>query len=229
MDERELLQGLRAGDEAAFAVLVGRYSASLHRVATAIVGTRAVAEEVVQETWLAVLAGVDRFEGRSSLKTWLFRILTNSAKTRAARERRSVPFSSLVHQEAGSDESAVDPERFLPADDDRWPGHWAAPPRSWADTPEGRLLGAEARDLVRAAIDTLPPAQRSVITLRDVVGWTSEEVCDALELSEGNQRVLLHRARSRVRAALERYVDEGASRDAVGVADPGSPSTATST
>src|ERR687891_659203 len=155
MDERELLQGLRAGDEAAFAVLVERYSASLLRVATAIVGTRAVA-----------------------------------------------------------------PERFLPADDDRWPGHWAAPPRSWADTPEGRLLGAEARDLVRAAIDTLPPAQRSVITLRDVVGWTSEEVCDALELSEGNQRVLLHRARSRVRAALERYVDEGASAAAVGVADP---------
>ena len=204
--EERLLAGLRAGDERAFRELVERYDRSLLRVAMLFVATRADAEEIVQETWLAVLAGVERFERRSSLKTWLFRILTNRAKTRAVREARSVPFSALVAREAGGDEPAVPPERFLPIDHPRWPGHWAAAPRSWADTPEQRLLSAETRGVIETAIQALPPVQRAVISLRDVEGWESEEVCGALELSEGNQRVLLHRARSRVRAALDEYL-----------------------
>jgi RNA polymerase sigma-70 factor, ECF subfamily len=227
MEERELLSALRAGDEGAFASLVERYSAPLLRVAVAIVGTRAVAEEVVQETWLGFLTGLDRFEGRASLKTWLFRILTNSAKTRAARERRSVPFSALAAAEASADERAVDADRFLPADHDRWPGHWTSPPRSWADTPERRLLGAETRRVVTDAIERLPEAQRVVITLRDVAGWSGEEVCAALAVSDGNQRVLLHRARSRVRAALEDYLTASAAEPAL--AGAASASSATST
>src|ERR671919_967824 len=204
MDERELLQGLRAGDEAAFAVLVERYSASLRRVATAIVGTRAVAEEVVQETWLAVLAGVDRFEGRSSLKTWLYRILVNKAKTRGVREARTVAFSALAVE---GDERAVPEERFR-GPDNQWEGHWASPPRSLDTVPEHRLLAREARERIAEALETLPDSQRVVVTLRDVAGWDAEEVCGTLGLSEGNQRVLLHRGRAKLRAALERYLEE---------------------
>jgi RNA polymerase sigma-70 factor (ECF subfamily) len=206
-DEQRLVARLRAGDEQAFLEVVELYSPSLLRVALLFVATRAVAEEVVQETWLAVLAGIDRFEGRSSFKTWLFRILTNRAKTRAVREARSVPFSALAGAEAGRDEPAVDPDRFLPADHPRWPGHWAASPRSWADTPEQRLLGAETQRVIRESIEGLPPVQRAVITLRDIEGFESDEVCNALDLSDGNQRVLLHRARSRVRTALDDYLD----------------------
>ena len=224
MEDRDLLRALRVGDEAAFVHLVERYSGSLLRVATTIVGSRAVAEEVVQETWLGFIAGLDRFEGRASLKTWLFRILTNSAKTRAARESRSIPFSALARAETDGNEPAVDPDRFLPAEHERWPGHWATPPRS----PEARLLGAEARDVVVRAIDALPDAQRVVITLRDVAGWSADEVCDALDVSDGNQRVLLHRARSRVRAALENYLDSEATVPA-GVRTGSSASEATST
>jgi RNA polymerase sigma-70 factor (ECF subfamily) len=208
--EERLLAGLRNGDEQAFMELVERYGASLLRVALLFVATRAVAEEVVQETWLAVFAGIDRFEGRSSLKTWLFRILTNRAKTRAVREARSVPFSALVGAEAGGDDPAVDPDRFLPLDHPRWPGHWAASPRSWAETPEQRLLGSETRRVIRESIEALPPVQRAVITLRDIDGFESDEVCAALDLSDGNQRVLLHRARSRVRAALDEYFEAAA-------------------
>jgi RNA polymerase sigma-70 factor (ECF subfamily) len=174
------------------------------RVARGYVGSRAVAEEVVQETWLGVLRGLERFEGRSSLKTWIFRILTNVASTRAARERRSVPFSSSASREAATEEAAVPPERFLPADQERWPGHWALGPTAWP-TPEEGLLSAETRELIVAAIEQLPAAQRTVISLRDIEGWRSEEVCSALEISEGNQRVLLHRARAKVRNALESY------------------------
>jgi RNA polymerase sigma-70 factor, ECF subfamily len=163
-----------------------------------------VAEEVVQETWLGVLHGLDRFEGRSSLKTWIFRILTNIAATRAARERRCVPFSALAGRETDDGEASVDPDRFLPPDHDRWPGHWALGPSRW-ETPEAGLLGAEARELLLREIDRLPPAQRTVIALRDIEGWPAEEVCDALKVSEGNQRVLLHRARTKVRSALEEY------------------------
>jgi RNA polymerase sigma-70 factor (ECF subfamily) len=207
-DERRLVAGLRAREEWAFMELIDRYGASLLRVALLFVASRAVAEEVVSETWLGVLTGIDRFEGRSSLKTWLFRILTNRAKTRGVRESRSIPFSSLAGAEVGEDEPAVDPDRFLPADHERWPGHWASAPRSWAELPDQRLLGAETRQIISDAIDMLPSAQRTVISLRDLEGWPSEEVVEALGISEGNQRVLLHRARSKVRAALEAYLDE---------------------
>jgi RNA polymerase sigma-70 factor (ECF subfamily) len=206
MDDARLVEALKRGDEAAFKLLIDTYSPSLLRVARAYVGSRAVAEEVLQETWLGVLRGLERFEGRSSLKTWLFRILTNRAKTRAVREARSIPFSALAGAEAGGDEPAVDPERFLPLDHPRWPGHWAASPRAWAETPEQRLLGSETQRVIRESIEALPPVQRAVITLRDIEGFESDEVCAALDLSDGNQRVLLHRARSRVRAALDEYL-----------------------
>jgi RNA polymerase sigma-70 factor (ECF subfamily) len=201
-EDAELVAALRRGDERAFATLMDAYSSSLIRVAMCYVPTRAVAEEVVQETWLGVLQGIDRFEGRSSLKTWIFRILTNTATTRGARERRTVPFCSLT----GDDGASLDPDRFFGADHDRYPGHWEFGPTPW-ETPEEGLLSGEAREVIASAIEGLPPAQRTVISLRDVEGWPSAEICDALEISEGNQRVLLHRARTKVRAALERYHD----------------------
>jgi len=200
-DESRLVEALRAGNEAAFRELVRMYNASLLRVARIYVPTRALAEEVVQETWLAVLEGLDRFEGRSSLKTWIFRILANRAKTRAIRERRTLPFSAF--QPDRVPEAAVDPDRFRDSEDPRWPGHWAVPPTAW---PEDRLVSAETREKLAEAIDALPGTQRAVISLRDLEGWSAEEVCNALELSETNQRVLLHRARSRVRKALEEYL-----------------------
>lgn len=196
-----LVDGLRAGDEAAFAELMRLYGAGMLRVAQMYVPSRAIAEEVVQEAWLGVLKGIGRFEGRSSLKTWLFRIVANTAKTRGVRESRSIPFSSLG--DGGADEPTVDPERFL-GDGERFPGHWAVPPQSWA--PEGRLLAQEAMDVIEREIERLPPAQQAVITMRDVQGLTSEEVCNALDLTETNQRVLLHRARAKVRNALEEYM-----------------------
>ena len=200
-DERTLA-ALRAGDEEAFRTVVREWHSSLLRVAQIFVPTRAVAEEVVQETWLRVLGALDRFEGRSSLKTWVFRILVNTAKTRAQREGRSIPFSAL--QDAGRvPEAAVEPERFLPDDHPHHPGGWASPP---PDLPEERLLAGETREVIAAAIEELPASQRAVISLRDVEGWSSEEVRNALDISEVNQRVLLHRARSRVRRALEEYI-----------------------
>jgi RNA polymerase sigma-70 factor, ECF subfamily len=200
-DEQRLLAALKAGDEAAFAELVDRYHAGLVRLAMSYVRSRAVAEEVAQETWLGVIRGISGFEGRSSLRTWITRILVNQAKTRALRERRSVPLSSLAG-ELG-DGPAVDPDRFL---NPQHPGGWLDPPQNWAGLPEERLLAAETRAKVLEAIEQLPPMQRRVITLRDVEGWDSAEMRDLLELSEVNQRVLLHRARSRVRAALEQYL-----------------------
>jgi RNA polymerase sigma-70 factor, ECF subfamily len=202
--DEQLVARLKRGDERAFAELISAYSPALLRVAQARVRTRAVAEEVVQETWLAVLHGLDRFEGRSSLKTWIFRILTNIAITRGTRESRCLPFSSLAEREAGEADEPVDATRFLPADHDRWPHHWALGPTRW-ETPEEGLLTGETRDCILRAIEALPPAQRTVITMRDIEGWPSEEVCDALGVSEGNQRVLLHRARSKVRAAVEEH------------------------
>jgi RNA polymerase sigma-70 factor (ECF subfamily) len=199
MEERELIAKLRAGDEAAFRELIATYHPMFVRVARAYVPTQTAAEEVAADTWLAVLEGIDRFQERSSLKTWLFRILTNKAKTRGMRERRSLPFSALE-----SEDSSVDPDRFH-GPEHQWPGHWAAAPQGF---PEERLLAAETREVVERAIAALPPAQRAVISLRDIEGWDAEEVCNALTLSETNQRVLLHRARSAVRAALETYLGE---------------------
>jgi RNA polymerase sigma-70 factor (ECF subfamily) len=201
--EAELLEALRAGDEDAFAELVREYHPSLVRVARIYVPTQAAAEEVAAETWLAVLNGLDRFEGRSSLRTWIFRILTNIAKTRAVRDGRTLPFSAL-QDPARVPEAAVEADRFLDPEHPRWPGHWAARPDPW---PEDALLAGETREVIAEAIEALPATQRAVITLRDVQGWTSEEVRNALDLSETNQRVLLHRARSKVRAALESYLD----------------------
>jgi RNA polymerase sigma-70 factor (ECF subfamily) len=200
-NELALVDALRAGDEATFALLVGRYSGPMLRLAQLYVRSRAVAEEVVQEAWIAVLNGIARFEGRSSLKTWIFRIVANKAKTRAAKEDRSVPFSAFA-----PDEPSVDPERFR-GPEDRYPGHWVTFPSSWAGEPEERLLASETLALVENAIAELPPAQAVVITMRDVEGLGADEVCDTLEISEGNQRVLLHRARSKVRRALEEYLD----------------------
>jgi RNA polymerase sigma-70 factor (ECF subfamily) len=206
LDERDLIEALRAGDEQAFAQLVELYHSSLVRVARTYVRSAAVAEEVVQETWLGVLRGLDRFRGESSVKTWVFRILTNQAKTRAVRESRSIPFSALAGDDDG--EAAVDESRFLPDDHPHWPGHWASAPASWRELPEERLLAAETRGRVQKAIDRLSPMQQQVITLRDVEGWAAEEVCELLGLTDANQRILLHRARSKVRAALEGYLAE---------------------
>jgi RNA polymerase sigma-70 factor (ECF subfamily) len=196
--DAQLVERLRARDEQAFMELVRELSPSLLRVARMFVPTAAVAEDVVQETWLAVLNGIDRFEGRSSLKTWIFRILTNTAKTRGERERRSVPFSALDSEDGGF-EPAVERSRFTGT------GHWAVLPRAW---PEDKLLAAETLSVIEHAIERLPPTQRTVITLRDVEGWTADEVRNALELSETNQRVLLHRARAKVRNALDQYLSE---------------------
>jgi RNA polymerase sigma-70 factor, ECF subfamily len=190
-DESALLAALRAGDERAFMELVTAYTPGMRRLALSFVRTSALADDVVSEAWLAVLKGLDRFEGRSSLKTWIYRIVANIARTRAVREARSTPFSAF----ATADEPSVDPDRFAPD------GHWDSPPEPWR-----AILDSEARAVIDAAIATLPEQQRQVIELRDVEGWSSEEVRNVLELSETNQRVLLHRARSKVRAALEAYL-----------------------
>jgi RNA polymerase sigma-70 factor (ECF subfamily) len=200
--DARLVDGLRRKDDAAFAELMREYGAAMLRVAQMYVSSRAVAEEVVQDAWLAVLNGIDRFEGRSSLKTWIFRILANTAKTRGVREARTVPLSALGDEDG---ESVVDVDRFF-GPDARFPGHWSAPPQSWAGAPEGRLVAKETLDVIQREIEQLPPLQAAVITLRDVEGFSSEEVCNALDISETNQRVLLHRARSKVRRALEEYL-----------------------
>jgi RNA polymerase sigma-70 factor, ECF subfamily len=198
-DDATLARALSAGDKDAFAYLLDRYHGPLLRLALQYVPSRAVAEEVVQETWLAVIRGVDRFEGRSSLKTWIYRILMNIARSRGVKEHRSVPFTALA--DADDDEAPVDGSRFRRL---RHAGHWKQPPVPWPD-PEERAVQQEELAVVRAAIDALPAAQRTVITMRDVLGFTSDEVCDALDITAVNQRVLLHRARSRVRGALEQH------------------------
>jgi len=203
-DDALLVAALRAGDEAAFASLLDRYYDTMLRVARMHVATREAAEDVVQETMLGVIQGIDRFEARSSLRTWMFRILVNRAKTRGEREGRTRPFSSLTSELEG-DDPAVDPDRFVA--EGRWAGFWSAPP-SAHQVPEASVLAAEAGDRLIAAIEALPPNQRTVITLRDVQGFSSAEVCELLDISEANQRVLLHRARSKARATLERYLDE---------------------
>jgi RNA polymerase sigma-70 factor (ECF subfamily) len=203
LSERDLCAALRRRDEGAFESLVARYHASLRRLARSYVRTSAVADEVVQETWLAVIRGIDSFEERSSLKTWIFRILANTAKTRAERENRTVPLSALPPGDIDADEPAVDPSRFFDQQHARWPGHWASPPARWDELPEEHLSGREMLDALKDAIVQLPVKQRRVIVLRDIEGWEADEVCELLHLSEANQRVLLHRARSKVRQALE--------------------------
>lgn len=202
-EEADLVARLRAGDERAFEALVERHYGMMLAVARGYVRTRAVAEEVVQEAWVGVLNGIARFEGRSSLRTWIMRIVVNIAITRGEREARTIPFSTLAPE---GDEPAVDPDRFRD-EGDGFPGHWRAYPANWAAVPDDVLLSRETLDVVMGAIEELPDAQRVVITMRDVAGCSAEEVCGTLEVSDGNQRVLLHRARSHVRNALERHLD----------------------
>lgn len=190
-DEAELITRLQAGDEAAFVMLVDRYHAPLLRLAATFVPNRAVAEEVLQESWLGVVKGIDRFEGRSSLKTWLFRIVANRARTAGTRERRHLPVDL-------TDESAVPASRFDAT------GHWREPPAVWSDEADARIDAHDTLGHVARFLDELPAAQRQVLLLRDLEGVSASDVCTLLGLSEGNQRVLLHRARSRMRAALER-------------------------
>lgn len=203
-EEVRILDSLRAGDEQTFRRLVDQHGPLMRRIAYLHVGNGAVADEVVQESWLGILQGIDRFEARSSLKTWMFRILTNIAQRRAKQERRSVPMSSLLE---GTDESepSVAIERFF-GSDEQGPGNWASSPQHWSELPEDRLLSGETLEVAENSIAALPPNQRAVIDLRDVHGWTSAEVCELLEISEANQRVLLHRARSKVRQVLENHL-----------------------
>lgn len=203
-----IVQRLRAGDEATFMMLVEQHQAEMLRIARMYLSSRAVAEEAVQEAWLGIIKGLDRFEGRSSLRTWMYRIVANVAKTRGQRESRSVPFSSLAGDDA---EPAIDAEWFQSATD-RAPGGWRTFPDDWRGIPEDRLIGNETIQRIGIAIDLLPPMQAEVLRLRDVLGWTSQEVRNALDLSETNQRVLLHRARSRVRRELDTYLSEGRDR-----------------
>jgi RNA polymerase sigma-70 factor (ECF subfamily) len=188
-DDTELLRRLRAGDEQAFVILVRRYHDAMLRLASSFVPSRAVAEEVVQDTWMGVVRGIGGFEERSSFRTWLFRILVNRARTTGERERRSIAI--------GTAEPAVDQSRFDAA------GGWAAPPEQWAEDIDDRLRAGKLAGRIRSAIEELPTRQREVVTLRDVDGLSSDEVCHVLDISDGNQRVLLHRGRSRVRQVLE--------------------------
>lgn len=201
-----LIDALHRGDESAFVWLLDRYHTSMVMLARAYVPSREAAEEVVQETWMCVLQGLDRFEGRSSLKTWIFHILTNRAKTLGQREGRSVPFSALHEVGVEPYEPAVDSERFREADP--WRHHWSSVPRSWNETPEDCLLTEEIRKYIEAAIEALPPSQHAVIVLRDIEGLAAVETCNILGITETNHRVLLHRARSKVRNMLEQYMGE---------------------
>ena len=211
MEDRELVEALRRGDEAAFARLTDELNGPLTRLALVHVPSRAVAEEVVQDTWVGVIRGIDRFEGRSALRTWIFQILLNNARTRGQREKRTLPFSSLRRRDPeGRDEPAIDADRFQGRRGE-YPGHWARPPAEW-DSPEERLAGDAARGVMLTAISKLPERQREVLALRDIQGYTAEDACNALRLTETNQRVLLHRARSKVRAALERHFDSEAAQ-----------------
>jgi len=203
--DEKVVAGLRAGDERTFRDLFACNYPVMKRVARGYVDSEAGAEEVVQETWMAIMTGIDRFEGRSALSTWMFSILTHQAKSHSAHERRALPFSSIAPRDV--EEAIVDPDRFQ-KDDEAWPGHWATPPRPW-QKPDRRLLSLEARELLKKALPELPERQRLIVALRDVEGLSAEEVCDLLGLSQENQRVLLHRGRSRLRAALEGYFDGG--------------------
>jgi RNA polymerase sigma-70 factor (ECF subfamily) len=197
-DADALLRALREGDERVFSELVDGWSQMMLRLALSRVERRAVAEEVVQDAWLTVLRSLDRYERRSTFRTWVLGIVVNLARSRVRAERRSALLSS-------GRPPSVDPARFLPATHPRWPHHWAVEPAAWR-TPEDELLAGETRKVILDAIDALPPAQREVVVLRDLEGMPSTEVCNILALTDTHQRVLLHRARSRIRNALERYL-----------------------
>ena len=203
VEETALLERLRAGDELAFESLLGEYGASMLRIARLYVRTQAVAEEVVQDTWLRVLQSLDGFEARSSLRTWIFVILANVARTRAEREGRSMPMASVDDDT----EPSVPQERFFPGSHPRWAGMWSTLVDSWDGVPDEHLLGEEAREQLRRVVDKLPQNHAAVFTLRDVEGWPADEVCSFLGLTPENQRVLLHRARAKIRAALEGYFE----------------------
>lgn len=197
-EEQDLIRRILGGDEAAFTELVRQYNGSMIRLSMSFVSSQAVAHEVVQEAWMGVLSGLAGFEGRSTLKTWIFRILTNRARTRGVREGRTVPFSALARD---GEDQPLEADRFTSR------GRWATPPAPWGVTsPEALLEQKEAMAALRVAIDRLPPNQRAVVTLRDLEGWESPDVCNTLDISETNQRVLLHRGRTRVRQALENHL-----------------------
>jgi RNA polymerase sigma-70 factor (ECF subfamily) len=204
VEETTLIAALRDGDEAAFAQLIDQHTASMLRVARGYVPSREIAEEVVQETWIALLNGIDHFEGRSSLRTWLFAVMINIAKKRGMRERRDAD-AAMTAFTGGT----VDPVRFRTADDP-YPGHWkhGEEPSPFPATPEGSVLGNELVDVARRELDRLPERQRLVVTLRDMLGFDSGEVCELLDISIANQRVLLHRGRAAVRRALEEYLED---------------------
>ncbi len=208
LDNNCLLQALRSGNEAAFVSLLDLYSPSMLRLAIFYNLEHAVAEEVVQETWMRVVQNLERFEERSSLKTWIFGILINTVRKRGQYEGRSVPFSSLPISDAEGNETVMDAEQFFPTTHPQWPGHWTSFPKNWEHIPEDRLLAQETRLYVRKAIEALPQKQREVIVLCDIEGWTSDEVCHFLNLTKIHQRVLLYRARSQVRNVLDRYFNE---------------------
>lgn len=202
--DKELAARLRAGDEDAFQLVLDAWSPSMLRLARSFVSTNDSAEEVVQEAWLGVIQGITRFEGRAALKTWVFRILVNTAKSRGVKESRTLPFSSLLPEDEGP---SVDPARFRPAGDAH-PGHWrpGQGPTPW-NLPEAAALDGEVRRIIGQALAELPNRHRIVVTLRDLEGYGSEEVCSMLNISPGNQRVILHRARTAVRTRVERYFD----------------------
>jgi RNA polymerase sigma-70 factor, ECF subfamily len=204
VDESRLIAGLRDGDETVFAQLVDQHTPSMLRVARGYVPSHEIAEEVVQETWIALLKGIDNFEGRSSLRTWLFAVMINIAKARGVRERRDAD-AAIAAYTGGT----VDAARFRTGEDP-WPGHWreGQEPSPFPDTPEGSVLGDELIDVARGELDKLPERQRIVVTLRDMLAFDSSEVCELLDISVANQRVLLHRGRAAVRAVLEDYLED---------------------
>jgi RNA polymerase sigma-70 factor (ECF subfamily) len=204
------VQALRQGSEAAFRSLVERYNPTLTRVARTLVRDASVAEEVVQQTWVEVLESTSTFEARSTVRTWLCGICINTARARLRKERRTVPMSALGKEGDASADAAVDPSRFFPPES-HWAGHWYAFPNPWPDSPEDSALSAELKPRLLAAIDALPEPQREVLVLRDAEGFSGEEVCNLLGLSATNQRVLLHRARSKLRALLEDLFDKSRS------------------
>ncbi|MGH2595779.1 MAG: RNA polymerase sigma factor [Actinomycetota bacterium] len=204
-EDLALVALLQAGDEVAFMMLVEQHQGPMLRIARMYVSTQAVAEEVVQDAWVGILKGLGQFQGRSSLRTWMYRILANIAKTRGQREGRSLPFSSLVSDD---DAAPAVADSWFQSSGDRSPDHWSSLPNDWRGIPEDRLLATETLRVIGQAIEGLPTTQAEVIRLRDVLGWSSEEVRNALDVSETNQRVLLHRARSRVRRAVDEYLEQ---------------------